>query len=67
MTVITLLWLILSQGDQYMSAGMLNFIELIKSMHEGIFVYAVRISDEPNSDQRAGWVRSSIRSEWTVS
>jgi hypothetical protein len=50
-----------------MSPGMLNFIELIKSMHEGIFVYAVRISDEPNSDQRAGWVRSSIRSEWTVS
>lgn len=42
-------------GDQYMSAGMLQFIELIKSMHEGIFVYAVRISDEPNSDQRAGW------------
>ena len=43
-----------------MSSGMLQFIELIKDMHPGIFVYSVRISDEPSSDQRAGWVRSAF-------
>lgn len=42
-------------GDQYMSSGMVEFVELIKDMHPGIFVYSVRISDEPSSDQRAGW------------
>ncbi|CCA67925.1 related to palmitoyl-protein thioesterase 1 [Serendipita indica DSM 11827] len=42
-------------GDQYASAGMLEFIELIKEMHEGIFIYSARISDEPNADQKAGW------------
>jgi hypothetical protein len=50
----------LSQGDQYASSGMVKFIELTKDMHPGIFVYSVRISDEPDSDQRAGWVRSSF-------
>ena len=45
------------QGDQYASAGMLDFIELIKEMHEGIYIYSARISDEPGADQKAGWVR----------
>ncbi|KAG8801052.1 hypothetical protein FRC17_006739 [Serendipita sp. 399] len=42
-------------GDQYASPGMMDFIELIKQTHPGIFVHSVRISDEPSSDQRAGW------------
>ncbi|KAG8853466.1 hypothetical protein FRB91_004858 [Serendipita sp. 411] len=42
-------------GDQYASPGMLDFIGLIKQVHPGIFIHSVRLSDEPSSDQRAGW------------
>lgn len=43
-----------------MSTGMVEFMELIKEMHEGIFIYSVRISDDPSADQKAGWVSRSV-------
>jgi len=46
----------LSIGDQYDGSGIVRFIELIKEVHEGIFIYSVRLSDDPSKDQRAAWV-----------
>ncbi|KZT43690.1 palmitoyl-protein thioesterase [Sistotremastrum suecicum HHB10207 ss-3] len=42
-------------GDSHSSAGMLEFAELIKSVHPGIFIHAVRVEESIEADQRAGW------------
>lgn len=38
---------------------MTSFIELVKEMHKGIFIYSVRVSDDPSTDERAAWVRTT--------
>lgn len=44
-------------GDTYISAGMTEFIQLIKGIHPGIFVHSVYLNQDPQEDQKAGWVR----------
>ena len=44
-------------GDSYASPGMLEFMQLIREMHPGIFVHSVHIKDNIEEDQKAGWVR----------
>ncbi|GBE81325.1 alpha/beta-hydrolase [Sparassis crispa] len=42
-------------GDSYASAGMLEFISLIRDMHKGIYVHSVYLDKDLEQDQRAGW------------
>ena len=46
----------LSVGDTYVSAGMLEFMQLIKEIHNNIFIHSVYLDVDPAADQRAGWV-----------
>lgn len=43
-------------GDSYASPGMLEFVQLIKDMHPGIFVHSVYIDEDLEADQKAGFV-----------
>jgi palmitoyl-protein thioesterase len=43
-------------GDSYNSTGMLEFQELVKQVHPGIFVYSVYIDKDLENDRRAGFV-----------
>lgn len=36
---------------------MLEFMELIKKVHPGIFIHSVRVEETIEADQRAGWVK----------
>ena len=42
---------------------MLEFIELIKGIHPGIYVHSVHIKEDLKDDQKAGWV-SLQTNEW---
>ncbi|KAH8119193.1 palmitoyl-protein thioesterase [Phellopilus nigrolimitatus] len=42
-------------GDAYASAGMLEFAELIKGVHPGIFVHSIYVEENLDADQRAGF------------
>ncbi|THH20809.1 hypothetical protein EW146_g635 [Bondarzewia mesenterica] len=42
-------------GDSHSSAGMLEFQQLIKSIHPGIFIHSVFIEPDIEADQRAGF------------
>jgi len=42
-------------GDTYASAGMLEFMQLIKEIHKDIFIHSVYLDVDPVADQRAGW------------
>ncbi|CAL1707869.1 unnamed protein product [Somion occarium] len=42
-------------GDSYGSPGMLEFIQLVKDMHPGLFVHSVYIEENLKEDQKAGW------------
>jgi hypothetical protein len=46
----------ISLGDSYNSPAMLEFISLVKDMHEGIFVHSVFINDELDKDRQASLV-----------
>jgi palmitoyl-protein thioesterase len=43
-------------GDSHSSPGMLEFIEMIKETHPGIFVHSVYIENDMEADRKAGWV-----------
>ena len=43
-------------GDSYGSPGMLEFIELIKGVHPGLFVHSVRLAESQEDDKKAGFV-----------
>ena len=43
-------------GDSYASPGMLEFMQLIKDMHPGIFVHSVYVDEDLEADQKAGFV-----------
>ena len=49
-----------SIGDNYASPGMLEFMQLIKEIHNNIFIHSVYLDVDPTADQKAGWV--SLRS-----
>ncbi|KZP00184.1 alpha/beta-hydrolase [Calocera viscosa TUFC12733] len=42
-------------GDSYASPGMLEFVDMLRDTHEGMFVHSVRINDDLEKDQKAGW------------
>ncbi|EJT97386.1 alpha/beta-hydrolase [Dacryopinax primogenitus] len=42
-------------GDSYASPGMVEFMDILRKTHEGMFVYSVRIKDDVEKDQKAGW------------
>ncbi|KAI9068364.1 alpha/beta-hydrolase [Trametes sanguinea] len=42
-------------GDSYASPGMLEFMELIKEMHPGIFIHSVYQDEDLKEDERAGF------------
>ncbi|EIN11741.1 alpha/beta-hydrolase [Punctularia strigosozonata HHB-11173 SS5] len=42
-------------GDSHSSPGMLEFIELIKETHPGIFIHSVYIEKDLEADRKAGW------------
>ncbi|KAJ3547623.1 hypothetical protein NM688_g5381 [Phlebia brevispora] len=42
-------------GDSYASPGILEFMEMIRDMHPGIFVHSVYINENLDEDRRAGW------------
>ncbi|KAL5528296.1 hypothetical protein ACEPAF_7432 [Sanghuangporus sanghuang] len=42
-------------GDSYASPGMLEFAELIKGVHPGIFVHSIYLDKNLDADQRAGF------------
>ena len=50
-----------SVGDTYASAGMLEFMQLIKEIHKNIFIHSVYLDVDPTADQRAGWVSPCSR------
>lgn len=43
-------------GDTYASSGMDSFQSEVKEMYPGIFVHSIFIDEDPNVDQRAGFV-----------
>ena len=50
-----------SVGDNYASPGMLEFMQLIKEIHNNIFIHSVYMDVDPTADQRAGWVSRRSR------
>ncbi|KAF7977768.1 hypothetical protein HWV62_2874 [Athelia sp. TMB] len=42
-------------GDSHSSPGMLEFAEMIKKIHPGIFVHSIYIEEDLSSDRRAGF------------
>jgi len=42
-------------GDSHSSPGMLEFANLVKGVHPGIFVHSIYIEENLDSDQRAGF------------
>ncbi|KAI0356367.1 alpha/beta-hydrolase, partial [Trametes cingulata] len=42
-------------GDSYASPGMLEFMALIKDMHQGIFIHSVYLNENLEEDERAGF------------
>ncbi|RPD63716.1 alpha/beta-hydrolase [Lentinus tigrinus ALCF2SS1-6] len=42
-------------GDSYASPGMLEFMQLIKDMHSGIFIHSVYLKEDLEEDQKAGF------------
>jgi hypothetical protein len=46
----------LKTGDSYASAGMLEFVSMIKDVHPGIFVHSIYIEEDLSADKRAGFV-----------
>lgn len=44
-------------GDSAHAKGMLEFIEMMKEMHPGLFVHSVYISEKEDDDRKAGFVR----------
>ena len=50
-----------SSGDSHSSPGMLEFQDLIKEVHPGIFIHSVRIEEALDKDREAGFV-SALRS-----
>jgi hypothetical protein len=47
-------------GDSHSSAGMLEFVSMIKGVHPGIFVHSIYIEEDLSADQRAGFVRAMV-------
>ena len=43
-------------GDTYCAPGILEFIDMIKQMHPGIFVHSIYINEKEDEDRKAGWV-----------
>ncbi len=50
-----------SVGDNYASPGMHEFMQLIKEIHNNIFIHSVYLDVDPTADQRAGWVSPRSR------
>ncbi|KAH9929619.1 alpha/beta-hydrolase [Epithele typhae] len=42
-------------GDSYTSPGMLEFIQLMKDEHPGLFVHSVHLDEDLEADQKAGF------------
>ncbi|KAI0035863.1 alpha/beta-hydrolase [Vararia minispora EC-137] len=42
-------------GDSYASEGMLEFAEMIKGVHDGIFVHSIYLDENLDEDRRAGF------------
>lgn len=43
-------------GDSYGSPGMLQFADLIREVHPGIFVHNIWVNEDIEKDQKAGFV-----------
>ena len=48
-------------GDSHSSPGMVEFQDLIREVHSGIFIHSVRIEEALDKDREAGFV-SALRS-----
>lgn len=46
----------LATGDSHSSPGMLEFGEMIKDVHPGIFIHSVYIDEDLDKDRKAGFV-----------
>jgi len=42
-------------GDSHSSPGMLEFVEMIKEVHPGIFVHSIYVEEDLSADRRAGF------------
>lgn len=49
-------------GDSYGSPGILEFIELMKGVHPGLFVHSVHLADSQEDDKKAAFVRRHVLS-----
>ena len=45
-------------GDSYKSVGMLEFADLIRGVHPGIYVHNIWVNEDMEKDQKAGFVSS---------
>lgn len=43
-------------GDSALSAGMIEFAELLRGVHPGMFIHLIHVEDTLEKDQRAGFV-----------
>lgn len=48
--------LIVLLGDDYASAGMLEFANLIKGVHPDLFIHLIYLDENPEEDHKAGIV-----------
>jgi palmitoyl-protein thioesterase len=49
-------------GDSHSSPGMLQFMDMIRDVHPGIFIHSVYIEEDLEKDRRASFVRAA----WTT-
>lgn len=43
-------------GDSAYSAGMLEFADMVRAVHPGMYVHLIHIEDTVDKDQKAGFV-----------
>lgn len=53
-------------GDSHSSPGMLEFADLIKDMHPGIFVHSIYINEDLGEDRKAGFVSNYLCPYWLI-
>jgi palmitoyl-protein thioesterase len=46
-------------GDSYNSEGMTEFADMIKKVHDGIFIHSIYVDEKTDEDRRAGFVSFS--------
>ncbi|KIJ49683.1 hypothetical protein M422DRAFT_205209 [Sphaerobolus stellatus SS14] len=42
-------------GDEYSSSGIAQFMDMIRDIHQGIFIHSINLAESADDDRKAGW------------